>query len=234
MTRKIAFAAATLQGLVGLTLLVGTIWWMTSAKSTIRKESIVLSANLASVADALDSAGATYANSSDNLFSITNTLNDVQEKLGQVSTKLTNIGKTFENQGQNQLAFVGILEKGGIFVESIPKVPTLKKTFKSLGDWCVTTGTNLREIGEDIGSVANSIAQQSEVIARFRAEGYDKSLQAMQTTADTLKHAADILKDGKNNNRWSNFIGVLGTSVSLLFLVNGLLLFLFARANVQR
>ena len=228
MTRKIAFAAALLQGFMGLALLVGTIWWLTSAKQSLRTESIGMATNLTSVADALEAVSHTYADSSENLFSLTNTLTDVGDKLGHVSSAISIVGTKFDNQGQKQLEFAGKLDDTWIGDKL-----SLGSPFRALGGWCANTGTNINEIGEDVRSVSLAMSQQGETIAAFRADGFDKSLLAMRTTVDTLNHAADLLNNGENTNKWSNFIGVLGASVSLLFFVNGLLLFLCGRAAVQ-
>lgn len=225
MKIEIEKIAAVLQIAVGALLLSGTVCLTGSAYRTIREESGQLSANLAAAADALESARGTYAQSATNLFALTGTMDDVGENLDGVAKKISDTGKLFEEQSDKiQVPLDSGIAKAASFI-----LPIVDK-FQSIAEWCKNSGEKLQEIGRDVSSVAGSIKEQGKAIEDYRDNGHEKSLAVMAETAESLRHAEAIL-NGASAKRWCGFVCILGLCVSLLFFANGLLLFLFAKAE---
>lgn len=228
MKRAIAKIAAALQIVIGALLLGGTVCLTGSAYRTVREESAQLATNLVVAADALVSARETYARSATNLFALTGTMDDVGGKLGGVGRKTTDTGKLFEDQANKILAPLdGRIGRWASFL--LPIVENLK----SIAIWCRNSGEKLREIGDDVTSVAESLKGQGKAIEDYRDNGHEKSLAVMAETAESLRHTVAILNRG-SVGRWCGFVCLLGFCVSMLFFANGALLIVFAREGRGR
>ena len=95
LKRTLVKIAATLQITIGALLLVGTIGLTLTAYRTIQDESRQLTDNLTATADSLESLRMTYEQSATNLFGLTDTIDDISTKLGDVSQKVSRTGELF-------------------------------------------------------------------------------------------------------------------------------------------
>lgn len=91
MERRLVKIVAALQIGIGGLLLVGTVALSLTGYRTVRNESGQLVANLSAAADALESLRALYAQSANNLFGLTDSMDDVAEKLGEVSESVSEV-----------------------------------------------------------------------------------------------------------------------------------------------
>lgn len=189
-------------------LLVGTIALSLTAYRTVRNESEQLVANLSAAADALESLRALYAQSANNLFGLTDSMDDVAEKLGEVSESVSETGRRFLEYGN--------VEKTSIINKLNP--------FK---EWFRNSGEKLKDVGKDVVSVSAVLKEQSRTIKEYRADGHKKTLLAMEETAGSIRHIMQMLNDGDRSAvLWCGFVCILGFCVSMLFFTNGIFLFL--------
>ena len=205
---------AALQIVVGALLLVGTVGLTTTAYRTVRDESEQLAANLSASAEALESLRATYEQSATSLFGLTEAMDDVSAKLVVVSGAISETGRRFSEYGK---------------VEESPLLSMLKP----FTEWFKSSGEKLKEVGRDVRAVSVALSGQSEAIKTYRADGHDKTMDAITKTAESLRHAIQMLDNGNSAARWCGFVCVLGFCVSMLFFANGMLLFLFARIETK-
>ena len=205
---------AALQIVVGVLLLIGTIGLTTTAYRTVRDESEQLAANLSASAEALESLRATYEQSATSLFGLTEAMDDVSAKLVVVSGAISETGRRFSEYSK---------------VEESPLLSMLKP----FTEWFKSSGEKLREVGRDVRSVSVALSGQSEAIKTYRADGHDKTMDAITKTAESLRHAMQMLDNGNSAARWCGFVCLLGFCVSMLFFANGMLLFLFARIETK-
>ena len=205
---------AVLQIVVGGLLLVGTIGLTTTAYRTVRDESEQLAENLSAAAEALESLRTTYEQSATSLFGLTEAMDDVSAKLVVVSGAISETGRRFSEYGK---------------VEESPLLSMLKP----FAEWFKSSGEKLREVGRDVRSVSVALSGQSEAIKTYRADGHDKTMDAITKTAESLRHAMQMLDNGNSAARWCGFVCLLGFCVSMLFFANGMLLFLFARIETK-
>ena len=205
---------AALQIVVGVLLLVGTVGLTTTAYRTVRDESEQLAANLSASAEALESLRATYEQSATSLFGLTEAMDDVSAKLVVVSGAISETGRRFSEYGK---------------VEESPLLSMLKP----FTEWFKSSGEKLKEVGRDVRAVSVASSGQSEAIKTYRADGHDKTMDAITKTAESLRHAIQMLDNGNSAARWCGFVCLLGFCVSMLFFANGMLLFLFARIETK-
>jgi len=214
MKQTLVKIVAVLQIVVGALLLVGTVGLTTTAYRTVRDESEQLAANLSASAEALESLRATYEQSATSLFGLTEAMDDVSAKLVVVSGAISETGRRFSEYGK---------------VEESPLLSMLKP----FTEWFKSSGEKLREVGRDVRSVSVALSGQSEAIKTYRADGHDKTMDAITKTAESLRHAMQMLDNGNSAARWCGFVCLLGFCVSMLFFANGMLLFLFARIETK-
>lgn len=214
MKQTLVKIVAALQIVVGVLLLVGTVGLTTTAYRTVRDESEQLAANLSASAEALESLRATYEQSATSLFGLTEAMDDVSAKLVVVSGAISETGRRFSEYGK---------------VEESPLLSMLKP----FTEWFKSSGEKLREVGRDVRSVSVALSGQSEAIKTYRADGHDKTMDAITKTAESLRHAMQMLGNGNSAARWCGFVCLLGFCVSMLFFANGMLLFLFARIETK-
>lgn len=214
MKQTLVKIVAALQIVVGVLLLVGTVGLTTTAYRTVRDESEQLAANLSASAEALESLRATYEQSATSLFGLTEAMDDVSAKLVVVSGAISETGRRFSEYGK---------------VEESPLLSMLKP----FTEWFKSSGEKLREVGRDVRSVSVALSGQSEAIKTYRADGHDKTMDAITKTAESLRHAIQMLDNGNSAARWCGFVCLLGFCVSMLFFANGMLLFLFARIETK-
>ena len=214
MKQTLVKIVAVLQIVVGVLLLVGTVGLTTTAYRTVRDESEQLAANLSASAEALESLRATYEQSATSLFGLTEAMDDVSAKLVVVSGAISETGRRFSEYGK---------------VEESPLLSMLKP----FTEWFKSSGEKLREVGRDVRSVSVALSGQSEAIKTYRADGHDKTMDAITKTAESLRHAMQMLDNGNSAARWCGFVCLLGFCVSMLFFANGMLLFLFARIETK-
>ena len=214
MKQTLVKIVAALQIVVGVLLLVGTVGLTTTAYRTVRDESEQLAANLSASAEALESLRATYEQSATSLFGLTEAMDDVSAKLVVVSGAISETGRRFSEYGK---------------VEESPLLSMLKP----FTEWFKSSGEKLREVGRDVRSVSVALSGQSEAIKTYRADGHDKTMDAITKTAESLRHAMQMLDNGNSAARWCGFVCLLGFCVSMLFFANGMLLFLFARIETK-
>ena len=214
MKQTLVKIVAALQIVVGVLLLVGTVGLTTTAYRTVRDESEQLAANLSASAEALESLRATYEQSATSLFGLTEAMDDVSAKLVVVSGAISETGRRFSEYGK---------------VEESPLLSMLKP----FTEWFKSSGEKLKEVGRDIRAVSVALSGQSEAIKTYRADGHDKTMDAITKTAESLRHAMQMLGNGNSAARWCGFVCLLGFCVSMLFFANGMLLFLFARIETK-
>ena len=214
MKQTLVKIVAVLQIVVGALLLIGTVGLTTTAYRTVRDESEQLAANLSASAEALESLRATYEQSATSLFGLTEAMDDVSAKLVVVSGAISETGRRFSEYGK---------------VEESPLLSMLKP----FTEWFKSSGEKLREVGRDVRSVSVALSGQSEAIKTYRADGHDKTMDAITKTAESLRHAIQMLDNGNSAARWCGFVCLLGFCVSMLFFANGMLLFLFARIETK-
>lgn len=214
MKQTLVKIVAALQIVVGVLLLVGTVGLTTTAYRTVRDESEQLAANLSASAEALESLRATYEQSATSLFGLTEAMDDVSAKLVVVSGAISETGRRFSEYGK---------------VEESPLLSMLKP----FTEWFKSSGEKLKEVGRDVRAVSVALSGQSEAIKTYRADGHDKTMDAITKTAESLRHAMQMLDNGNSAARWCGFVCLLGFCVSMLFFANGMLLFLFARIETK-
>ncbi len=214
MKQTLVKIVAALQIVVGVLLLVGTVGLTTTAYRTVRDESEQLAANLSASAEALESLRATYEQSATSLFGLTEAMDDVSAKLVVVSGAISETGRRFSEYGK---------------VEESPLLSMLKP----FTEWFKSSGEKLKEVGRDVRAVSVALSGQSEAIKTYRADGHDKTMDAITKTAESLRHAIQMLDNGNSAARWCGFVCLLGFCVSMLFFANGMLLFLFARIETK-
>lgn len=214
MKQTLVKIVAVLQIVVGVLLLIGTVGLTTTAYRTVRDESEQLAANLSASAEALESLRATYEQSATSLFGLTEAMDDVSAKLVVVSGAISETGRRFSEYGK---------------VEESPLLSMLKP----FTEWFKSSGEKLKEVGRDVRSVSVALSGQSEAIKTYRADGHDKTMDAITKTAESLRHAMQMLDNGNSAARWCGFVCLLGFCVSMLFFANGMLLFLFARIETK-
>lgn len=214
MKQTLVKIVAALQIVVGVLLLVGTVGLTTTAYRTVRDESEQLAANLSASAEALESLRATYEQSATSLFGLTEAMDDVSAKLVVVSGAISETGRRFSEYGK---------------VEESPLLSMLKP----FTEWFKSSGEKLKEVGRDVRAVSVALSGQSEAIKTYRADGHDKTMDAITKTAESLRHAMQMLGNGNSAARWCGFVCLLGFCVSMLFFANGMLLFLFARIETK-
>ncbi len=214
MKQTLVKIVAALQIVVGVLLLVGTVGLTTTAYRTVRDESEQLAANLSASAEALESLRATYEQLATNLFGLTEAMDDVSAKLVVVSGAISETGRRFSEYGK---------------VEESPLLSMLKP----FTEWFKSSGEKLKEVGKDVRAVSVALSGQSEAIKTYRADGHDKTMDAITKTAESLRHAMQMLGNGNSAARWCGFVCLLGFCVSMLFFANGMLLFLFARIETK-
>ena len=214
MKHTLVKIVAALQIVVGVLLLVGTVGLTTTAYRTVRDESEQLAANLSASAEALESLRATYEQSATSLFGLTEAMDDVSAKLVVVSGAISETGRRFSEYGK---------------VEESPLLSMLKP----FTEWFKSSGEKLKEVGRDVRAVSVALSGQSEAIKTYRADGHDKTMDAITKTAESLRHAMQMLGNGNSAARWCGFVCLLGFCVSMLFFANGMLLFLFARIETK-
>ena len=214
MKRILVKVVAALQVVVGALLLVGTIGLTTTAYRTVREESEQLAANLSAAAESLESLRTTYEQSAMSLFGLTEAMDDVSAKLVVVSGAISETGGRFASFATDE--------------ESL-----LMSVLKPFTEWFKSSGHKLKEVGRDVRSVSVALSGQSEAIKTYRADGHDKTMDAITKTAESLRHAIQMLDNGNSAARWCGFVCLLGFCVSMLFFANGMLLFLFARIETK-
>ena len=214
MKQTLVKIVAALQIVVGALLLIGTVGLTTTAYRTVRDESEQLAANLSASAEALESLRATYEQSATSLFGLTEAMDDVSAKLVVVSGAISETGRRFSEYGK---------------VEESPLLSMLKP----FTEWFKSSGEKLKEVGRDVRAVSVALSGQSEAIKTYRADGHDKTMDAITKTAESLRHAMQMLDNGNSAARWCGFVCLLGFCVSMLFFANGMLLFLFARIETK-
>lgn len=237
MNRKLALIWATLQIGLGILLLSGTLWMSLTTLPAMRQESLAISENLTAIAVALDSATGSYGQSVEGVFALTNTLDDVGAKLNAVSTRVHGVGGAFRKQAGKMLDFALKCEKTTIDIpltDNDPSFGWFGAPFRGMGEWCQNTGTNLSDIGTDIGSVASALTIQSEALNTYRQDGHEKVVEAMATSSQSLHHFSELLANNRNTDIWCWFLIALGLCVSALFLMNGVVVLLFRRCNLQQ
>ena len=216
MKRTIVKIVAALQIGIGGLLLVGTIALSLTAYRTVRNESEQLVANLSAAADALESLRALYAQSANNLFGLTDSMDDVAGKLGEVSESVSETGRRFLEYGN--------VEKTSIINKLNP--------FK---EWFRNSGEKLKDVGKDVVSVSAVLKEQSRTIKEYRADGHKKTMLAMSETVESLRHVMQMLEDGDHSAvLWCGFVCILGFCVSMLFIMNGVFLIVAGRIGLQK
>ena len=206
LKRTLVKIVATLQIGVGVLLLSGTIALTLTAYKTVRDESEQLVENLSATTNALESLRISYEQSAENLFAMTVAMDDVAEKLVEVSESVTETGKKFVEYG---------------YVEK----PSFFNKLKPFTEWFRNSGEKLKEVGGDVVSVSAFLNEQSKIIKAYRSDGHAKTMLAMAETIESLHHVMQRLKDSDRSAvHWCGFVCILGFCVSMLFFTNGLLL----------
>lgn len=211
MKQMLVKVVAALQFVVGVLLLIGTVGLTTTAYRTVRSESEQLTENLSAAAESLDALRTSYEQSAANLFGLPGAMDDVSEKLDEVSGAISETGRRFAEFGKAE--------------ESL-----LLSVLKPFTEWFKSSGVKLKEVGRDVRSVSVALKGQSDAIKAYRADGHDKTLDAITKTAESLRHAMRMLDNGNSAARWCGFVCLLGFCVSMLFFTNGALLYVLARA----
>ena len=214
LKRTLVIVVASVQFCVGALLLAGTIGITLTAFQTVRNESAQLAENLTAFAEALDASCEAYRLSASSMFELTDAMDDVAVKLGGVKGTIFDVATGFVNYGRTESSWYG-------------KVVPFTEWFRSSGE-------KLKEVANDVESVSRALKGQSNAIKHYRENGYEKSMEAIAKSVESLHRSAQILDGGRSAGRWWGFVCVLGICVSILFFANGILLLLVAKSNAAR
>ena len=87
-------------------------------------------------------------------------------------------------------------------------------------------GYSVHAIGKDIINVAASIRKEREVIDDYRNVAHPKNSNVLNDTAETLEGLSGLMQDESAIDGFSLYVCLLGVLMSLLFVMNGVILFL--------
>ena len=86
-------------------------------------------------------------------------------------------------------------------------------------------GNSVYAIGKDIINVATSIRKEREVIDDYRNVAHPQNSNALNDTAETLEGVSRLMQTGSAVDVFSLYVCLLGGLLSLLFVMNGVILF---------
>ena len=183
--------------------------------------------NLHEISDALAAVRMTYAETATNLFDSTRELADAEAKLKDAGGKLGDVGHMFEKRGRQFEKSERHNRESKIFWGKMetPFAKYIADIYGDLKEWTLNASTNLCEVGRDLTQVAENVEKQREAIAKFQSTGHPKTLEAMASSAETIGHVGDFLADGEPIDMVARSVYVLCGIVSLLFIGNGIVLF---------
>ena len=87
-------------------------------------------------------------------------------------------------------------------------------------------GNSVHAIGIDILNVATAMRKEREVIEDYRNVVHPQNSNALNDTAETLEDVSGFMQDGSAIDGFSLYVCLLGVLLSLLFVMNGVILFL--------
>lgn len=176
----------------------------------------------------------------------------------KVSDRVSQMGKTFadaaeavreNNKTYNELATI-VFSLSGILGDAASDVGVLGGEVTSLGrslhfdipvlDKINTTGYSVRNIGNYIVRFAAKFKEGVGAVDAFRYNVHPQNSRSVNDAAEALEEVSKLMLNGSKVEAYGGWICLLGVLLSLLFVMNGLVLFavenkrLVGAAFVQR
>jgi hypothetical protein len=218
---------AIAQIVIGIAIVVSTAHYAPPAFEKMRDEAQRTGENLIEIAGALAAARITYAESATNLFATSCQLKDVEANIKDVGVKLGDVGLLFEKYGRKFERAERHNRESKIFWGKVetPFANHIADIYGYLKEWALMPSTNLCDVGRILPDVADHIGIQRETIAVFQDDRHPKVLQAMETSSHTIDHVGQMLSSCESITVLSKSIYILCGVVALLFIGNGVVLF---------
>lgn len=105
--------------------------------------------------------------------------------------------------------------------------------YGDLKEWTLAASTNLCDVGRDLSHASNSIGKQREAFAKFQNDGHPKTLQAMETSSQTIGHVGEMLSGGDSIAALSRSVYILCGIIALLFIGNSIVLLVVGAEPLQ-
>ena len=154
----------------------------------------------------------------------------ITKNLSAVGDALVSLRETYSQSATNLFGLTGTMDdistKLGGVSEKVCAMGELFMTLRLKG-----VGGKWEDVGADIASISEMVKKQGDTIEEYRADGHEKTLTALSETVESLRHVTCMLDGGSSAGRWCGFVCVLGFCVSMLFIMNGALLFVFSRGE---
>lgn len=224
MKHKLVRSWAIAQIVIGIAIVVSTAIFAPSTFEKMREESRRTGANLLEISDALAAVRTTYAETATNLFATAGELEDVEEKLQDAGGKLGDVGHQFEKHGRKFERSERHNRESKVLGFKTPGAEFLADIYGDLKEWTLSASTNLCDVGRDLSHVSKAIGKQRKAIAKFQKDGHPKTLQAMETSAQTIGHVGEMLSESKMVDAVSRSAYILCGIIALLFIGNGIVL----------
>lgn len=215
---------AVAQIVIGIAVVVATAIYAPPTFDGMREESQRTGTNLVEIADALAAVWTTYAETATNLFTTAGELENVEAKLQDAGAKIGDVGHLFEKHGRKFERSERHNRESKVFGFKTPGAEFLADIYGDLKEWTLAASTNLCDVGRDLSHVSKAVGKQREAIAKFQNDGHPKTLQAMETSSQTIGHAGEMLSGGDSIAALSRSVYILCGIVALLFIGNGVVL----------
>ena len=225
MKHKLVRTWAVAQIVIGIAIVASTAHYAPPALEKMREESRRTGENLLEISEALVSVRTSYAETATNLFISTRDMEDVEAKLKDAGEKIGGAGHLFVGQAQKFAKSERHNRDSTIMGFKTPGSETVANIWELLKDMSMGAGTNLCDVGRDLSHVSKSIGAQREALAKFQNDGHPKTLQAMETSSQTIGYVGEMLSKAKMMHVVSQSVYILCGIVSLLFIGNGIVLF---------
>ena len=225
MKQTIIRTWAVAQIVIGIAIVASTAHYAPPVLEKMREESRRTGENLLEISEALVSVRTSYAETATNLFISTRDMEDVEAKLKDAGEKIGGAGHMFVGQAQKFAKSERHNRDSTIMGFKTPGSETVANIWELLKDMSMGAGTNLCDVGRDLSHVSKSIGKQREVIAEFQNDRHPKVLQAMETSSQTIGHVGEMLSSCESITTLSKSIYILCGVIALLFIGNGVVLF---------
>ncbi len=163
-------------------------------------------------------------------------MEDVENKLQDAGAKLGDVGHVFEKRGRKFERSERHNRESKMFWGKVetPFNDSIANVYGDLKEWTLSASTNLCDVGRDLSHVSKSIGKQRESIAKFQNDGHPKVLQAMETSSQTIGHVGEMLSGCEAITALSKSIYILCGVIALLFIGNGVVLFVASGVASRR
>lgn len=224
MKHKLVRTWAIAQIVIGIAVVVSTAIYAPPTFKKMREESRRTGANLLEISDALAAVRTTYAETATNLFTTAGELEDVEAKLQDAGAKIGDVGHQFEKHGRKFERSERHNRESKVFGFKTPGAEFLADIYGDLKEWTLAASTNLCDVGRDLSHVSKAVGKQRETITKFQNDGHQKTLQAMETSSQTIGHLGKMLSGGDSIAAISRSVYILCGLIALLFIGNGIVL----------